>query len=94
MATRPADLDPSIPRTVVLDPSGPPNFLLVGSGLWDPKAPLPTKPTKTKAAEDKRAGGGPVSEARLDVEDDVEKVIEEAFTIARDRMMRRIEGGG
>lgn len=89
---RPADLDPSIPRTIVLDPSGPPSFSKLG-GLWDPKAPLPTK-AKTKAAEDRRAGGGPVSEARLDVEDDVEKVIEEAFTIARDRMMRRIEGGG
>lgn len=92
MATRPAGLDPKIPRRVLLDPDGPPNLLKLGSSHWDPKAPLPTKP-REKAAEDKRAGGGPVSEARLDVEDDVEKVIEEAFTIARDRMKRRLEGG-
>lgn len=85
--TRPANLPEGTPRFIQLDPDGPQKGLeKLESRLWK------FQPTAKKASDD-RAGGGVVSQARLDVEDDIEKAIEEAFTIARDNLMRRVEGG-
>jgi hypothetical protein len=90
--TRPQGIPEDTPRILRLDPAGPQQP--IGEALRNPKLWYSTnKWNATQKDRDERAGGGPVSEARLEVEEDIETVVRDAFEMARNRLFQRVEGG-
>lgn len=93
--TRPNGIPADTPRILKIDPAGPPrpfSASVANAPLWRGDYWNVTQKAAEKS-QDERAGGGPVSQARLDVEEDIELVVRDAFALARNRMLHLVESG-